>query len=199
MRTALILALAAIAALPACGTLGALNDAAAPLPTYELSPRAPDRTVRPRGTLLVEAVTAPASLATDRIVVRPGGGAVATLPDARWSDSAPAQMRALLVRSIAATDAFVLVSDGSAPVPPDRLLLTDLTAFEIVIRDGRPVARAAATFTLVREADRRVLARRGASAEHPATSTDPADAIAALDVVTQSLLGDAMTFVLQNR
>jgi cholesterol transport system auxiliary component len=196
LRLVLILILVA---LPGCGTLGALNNAAAPLPTYELSPRAPDATFRPRGVLLVEAVTAPASLATDRIIVRPGGGAVATLPGARWSDSAPAQMRALLVRSIAATEGFVLVSDGSAPVPPDLLLLTDLTAFEIVIRDGRPVARAAATFALVREADRRVIARRGAGAEFAARSTDPADAIAALDVVTQTLLGDAMNFVLQNR
>jgi cholesterol transport system auxiliary component len=196
MRAVLILMLAA---LPACGTLGALNDAAAPLPTYELSPRVPDRTVRPRGVLLVEAVTSPASLATDRIVVRPGGGAVATLPGARWSDSAPAQMRALLVRSLAATDGFVLVSDGSAPVPPDLLLLTDLTAFEIVIRDGAPVARGAATLTLVRDADRRVIARRAAAAEVAAGSTDPADAIAALDAVTQSLLSDAMTFVIENR
>jgi cholesterol transport system auxiliary component len=196
MRAVLILMLAA---LPACGTLGALNDAAAPLPTYELSPRVPDRTFRPRGVLLVEAVTSPASLATDRIVVRPGGGAVAALPGARWSDSAPAQMRALLVRSIAATDGFVLVSDGSAPVPPDLLLLTDLTAFEIVVRDGAPVARGAATLTLVRDADRRVIARRAAAAEVAAASTDPADAIAALDVVTRTLLGDAMTFVIENR
>jgi cholesterol transport system auxiliary component len=196
MRALLILMLAA---LPACGTLGALNDAAAPLPTYELSPRVPEATARPRGVLLVEAVTAPASLATDRIVVRPGGGAVATLPGARWSDSAPAQMRALLVRSLAATGGFVLVSDGSAPVPPDLLLLTDLTAFEIAIRDGAPVARGAATLTLVRDADRRVIARRSTAAEVPAGSTDPAAAIPALDAVTQSLLSDAMTFVIENR
>jgi len=195
MRALLILMLAA---LPACGTLGALDDAATPLPTYELSPRMPEATARARGVLLVEAVTSPASLATDRIVVRPGGGAVATLPGARWSDSAPAQMRALLVRSIAATGGFVLVSDGSAPVPPDLLLLTDLTAFEIAIRDGQPVARGAATFTLVREADRRVVARRSAGIEQPANSAEPGEAIAALDVVTQSLLGDAMDFVLQN-
>jgi len=196
MRAVLILALAA---LPACGTLGALNDAAAPLPTYELSPRAPEATARARGVLLVESVTSPASLATDRIVVRPGGGAVATLPGARWSDSAPAQMRALLVRSLAATGGFVLVSDGSAPVPPDLLLLTDLTAFEIAIRDGAPVARGAAMLTLVREADRRVVARRSTVAEVVAASTEAADAIAALDAVTQSLLGDATDFVLQNR
>jgi ABC-type uncharacterized transport system auxiliary subunit len=108
-------------------------------------------------------------------------------------------MRALLVRSLAATDGFVLVSDGSAPVPPDLLLLTDLTAFEIVVRDGAPVARGAATLTLVRDADRRVIARRAAAAEVAAASTDPADAIAALDAVTQSLLSDAMTFVIENR
>lgn len=197
MRAYLMLGLLAV--LTGCGSIGALNSATAPLPTYELSPRLPDATARPRGVLLVEAVTSPASLATDRIVVRPGGGAVATLPGARWSDSAPAQMRALLVRSIAATDGFVLVSDGSAPVPPDLLLLTDLTAFEIVIRDGAPVARGAATLTLVREADRRVIARRSTAAEVAAVSTAPADAIAALDAVTQALLGDAMTFVLGNR
>ncbi len=193
-----LLSLALIAFLPGCAAVGTLGSAATPQPTYELSPLIPDTPARgpSRGALIVETPTAPASLATDRLVIRPGGNAVALLPGARWTDSAPAQLQALLTRTLAATGRFTLVTAGGAPVRPDTLLLTDLTAFDIAVTDAGPVARVAATLTLVREADRRILATRRIATSAPAASTGGADAVAAFDAATAQFLSQAAAFVI---
>jgi cholesterol transport system auxiliary component len=193
-----ILVLALTAFLPGCAAVGTLGSAATPLPTYELSPVLPDASVRgpSRGALIVEAPTAPASIATDRLVIRPGGNAVAVLPGARWSDSAPAQIQSLLTRTLAASGRFTLVTAGGSPVRPDTLLLTDLTAFEIAVTEAGPIARVAATLTLVREADRRILATRRIATSATAASTGGADAVAAFDAATAQFLSQAATFVI---
>jgi cholesterol transport system auxiliary component len=192
-----VLSLALIALLPGCAALGTLGSAATPQPTYELSPLIPEAPARGpvRGALIVETPTAPASLATDRLVIRPGGNAVALLPGARWSDSAPAQLQALLTRTLAATGRFTLVTAGGGPVQPDLLLLTDLTSFDVAVTEAGPVARVAATLTLVREADRRIVATRRLATSAPAASTSGPDAVAAFDAATAQFLREAAAFV----
>jgi cholesterol transport system auxiliary component len=121
--------------LPGCTALSSLNDAALPRDTYELQPVsvATDRG-RSSRTLLVLEPTAPAAIATDRILIKQDPLSVTYLPDARWSDEVPQMVQSILIQSLAASGGLGFVGlQGAGPVP-DTVLLTRIDAFGVAQR-----------------------------------------------------------------
>ena len=118
--------------LPGCTALNALNQAALPRDTYELQPVAATAGgVRSSRTLLVLEPTAPAAIATDRILIKQDPLSVTYLPDARWSDEVPQMVQSVLIQSLAASGGLGFVGlQGAGPVP-DSVLLTRIDAFGV--------------------------------------------------------------------
>ena len=114
----------------------ALNTAAAPFDTYDLSPAAgiDDRDRAVRAKLLIARPEASAAIATDRIMVRSDGATITYLPDARWTDESPLVVQSLLIRSIAATGRIGYVGRSEGGPVPDAALLVRMDAFEVVRR-----------------------------------------------------------------
>ena len=146
-------------ALPGCTTIDALNEAASPRDTYALQPVdiAPQGARSSRSLLVVEP-TAPAAIATDRILIRNDPLSVTYLPDARWADTLPQMLETLLVQSLASSGRIGFVGpQGSGPVP-DTVLLTRIDAFGVDRQaDDRFQVQIACELTLLRDRDQRVL------------------------------------------
>ncbi|WP_241523972.1 ABC-type transport auxiliary lipoprotein family protein [Oceaniglobus indicus] len=153
--------LGAIATLGGCSALSSLNKAATPLDTYDLVPVPGSTTGRRSGrTILVARPTAPAAIATDRIVVKPDALAITYLPDARWADELPAVMQSLLVRSIAGTGRVGYVGPGEGGPVPDVALLSRIDAFQVEVAQPGFSVVVDLSVTLVRDRDQSVIATR---------------------------------------
>lgn len=197
-RAAMLGAVASLgASLGGCGALSSLNEAATPIDTYDLTPPL-DRIAR-RGstgrTLLVARPTAPAGIATDRIMVKPGAAAITYLPDARWADELPAVMQSLLVRSVAATGRMGYVGPSEGGPVPDLALLTRIDRFEVEVVGEVATASVDMSLSVLRDSDQRVLRTRSFSGDVVAASDGPIDVVAAFQAILDSLLPDMARWV----
>ncbi len=189
--------LGAVASLGGCSALSSLNEAATPIDTYDLTPPL-DRMSRGASTgrtLLVARPTAPAGIATDRIMVKPGAAAITYLPDARWPDDLPAVMQSLLVRAIAATGRMGYVGPSEGGPVPDLALLARIDRFEVEIAGGIATAQVVVSLSLLRDSDQRVLKTRLFDGEAIAASDGPADVVAAFQVIMDRLLPEMAGWV----
>lgn len=185
------------AALPGCTAISRLNDAAMPLDTYELQPLnlAPG-TRRTSRTLLVLEPAAPATIATDRMLIKPDPLSVTYLPGVRWSDGVPPMVQSILIRSLAASGGFGFVgAQGSGPVP-DFVLLTRIDAFGVnVLPDRTFEAQLAWELTVLRDRDQRVLGSRIFAEKRPIASDQAADISVAFQQLMNLILPDAVAWV----
>jgi len=181
--------LGGMAALGGCGALGALNTAATPLPIYDLSARsgasAGRRTDR---TLVVARPEAPATLDTDRIMVRPDAVSVAYIPAARWGDDLPEVVQSLLVRSLSGTGRIGYVGRAEGGPVPDRALLTRIDAFEVVDAGESLTARVAMSLTLIADRSQRVIASREFAGQALAGDETPRAVVQAFQAVLDAEL-----------
>ncbi|TDL81265.1 hypothetical protein E2L08_06220 [Palleronia sediminis] len=176
-RTAL---LGAVAALAGCSAVSSLNNAATPLDTFDPIP-VPGSRSGPRSsrTILVARPLAPASIESDRIVIKPDPLSIAYLPESRWPDELPAVMQSLLVRSIAGTGRVGYVGPGEGGPVPDIAVLTRIDAFQVeTVGQGFEVA-VSVNVTLLRDRDQSVIAsrafdQRAAAADDVARAVVPA-------------------------
>ncbi|CUH34947.1 ABC-type uncharacterized transport system, auxiliary component [Jannaschia seosinensis] len=187
-RRALLLGL--IATTSGCATLSALDDAARVLPTFELAPPAGRTGARQAVALVVPPPAAPASVSTDRILVKPDPLSVTYLPEARWSQEAPLLLQSLVVRSIAGTDRIAHVGTPESGPVPDYALLVRIDAFQAEPVPDRPniPVRVALGATLVRDSDQRIVATEGFARTALAASDRPAAIVAAFQEAVASLL-----------
>ncbi len=173
--------LGAASLLGGCGAVSALNSAARPMDTFDLLPvPATDRGAARRGAVLVVAMPdAPASLATDRILVKPDRAAITYLPDARWSDDLPSVIQSLLIRSISGAGRLGYVGRTEGGPVPDTALLVRLDTFGVDVQpDGAFDVSVDMSLTLLRDRDQRVIASRSFAAVAPAAD-DSADTVVA--------------------
>ncbi len=184
--------------LPGCTALNALNQAALPRDTYELQPVAVTAGgARSSRTLLVLEPTAPAAIATDRILIKQDPLSVTYLPDARWSDEVPQMVQSVLIQSLAASGGLGFVGlQGAGPVP-DTVLLTRIDAFGVEQQpDGAFQVRVSCDLTVLRDRDQRVLGTRRFAASMP-VANDQADMIArAFQRLLDGLLPEAVAWIL---
>ncbi len=181
--------LGAAATLGGCSALSSLNSAATPIDTYDLTPPPVAAIGGGSGrTLLVARPDAPAGIATDRIMVKPGLAAITYLPDARWADELPAVMQSLLVRSIAGTGRMGYVGPSEGGPVPDLALLTRIDNFEVEVAGGPVIARVDISLTLLRDRDQSVIRTRAFRNKATAASDQPADVVAAFQAILDALL-----------
>lgn len=194
----LCLVLAALALIPGCGALSSLTEASADLNAYTLSPLA--AAGPPAGGsrhLIVEMPTSGGALATDRILIKPLPYQAQYLSDGRWTEPAPALVQTLLVASFQTVGGFRLVGRGAVGLMPDYTLMTELQAFEAEPAGPAQeplIVRVAANMTLIREADRQIVAvRRFDATAQVATDATP-DLIAGFDRAVRDLLAEAVVW-----
>lgn len=184
-------------ALPGCTALGVLNDAATPRDTYALQPVSmAGQTRRSSRTLLVLEPSAPAAIATDRILIKQDPLSVTYLPDARWADTVPKMFQTVLIQSIASSGQIGFVgAQGAGPVP-DAVLLTRIDAFGVDRQaDGSFVARVSFELTVLRDRDQRVLGTQR-FATTLAVADDRADTITrSFQQALEALLPQALPWV----
>lgn len=165
-------------ALPGCTAIASLNNAATPLDTYALQPASGTaQRSRSSRSLLVLEPTAPAAIATDRLLIKPQPLSVTYLPGARWADTVPQMMQSVLIRSLADSGGLGFVGvQGAGPVP-DTVLLTRIDAFEVnVLANGTYEVSVSLDLTVLRDRDQRVLGTRRVAQSRPIGS-DRADII----------------------
>lgn len=193
---AVLLALAAGAS--GCATVSSLNSSARALDTYALSPLPAGAAAGRGGSRLVFVAepTAPAAVATDRIVMKPNPLQVTLIGDGRWVEAAPAHVRNLVARSLANTGRYAFVTTGTIGPLPDFTLMIDIDAFEARLLPKGSVAPAEVvvtmTLSVVRDADGRLVASRRFSRTAPAGDTDAFAVVAAFEAANGSLLREAV-------
>ena len=194
---ALLVLLALGSGISGCATVSSLNASARPLPTYELNPLPAVAGSRTGGRMVFVAdATAPASVSSDRIVLKPNALAVTLVRDGRWVESAPAHVRNVLARSLANTGRYAFVTTGTIGPLPDFTLMTDIDAFEaeLLPRDGGAPARVVVSMTLsvVRDADGRLVASRRFSRTAEAVDTDALAIVSAFEAANAAVLREAV-------
>lgn len=192
--------LLSLAALPSCATIGALNDAATPRDTFALQPL--DLTGggrRTPQTLLVVEPSAPAALATDRILIKPNALSVTYLPAARWADTLPLMMSSVLIQTLSGTGRIGFVgAQGEGPIP-DVVLLTRIDRFGVDVGvDGTLTARIALHMTVLRDQDQRILATRRFSAQQSPVSDQPDVVVRSFQTALDSILPEISNWVIAN-
>lgn len=179
-----------LAATAGCSALSSLESSSRPLDTYELSalPAGTVAAARSRRTLEVAVPMATGALTSDRIVIKPTPLRIEALPDARWVNEATEHVQLLLVRSLAGTGRFGLVTSAGSGPRPDYVLMTDLQAFQAeVTPDGARVV-IGMTLTLLSDVDGRVISSRSFFNSVPVPDTTTAVVVAAFDqAMTQQL------------
>ena len=191
----LLPAVLALTLLAGCGALSAVSDASAKLDAYTLSAVRYDAAPAPGARhLVVELPSAAGAVATDRILVKPLPYQAQYLPDGRWSEPAPALIQTLLVASFQNAGGFRLVGRTGAGLMPDYTLMTDVQAFqaEPAGAGGALVVKVALTLTLIREADRRIVASRRIVATEGASSTTTVSVVDGFDRALRAVLAEAV-------
>lgn len=190
--------LAVALATTGCATVSSLNSSARALDTYELNPLPAAATAGRSGAriLFVAEPTAPASVASDRIVMKPNALQVTLIGDGRWVEPAPAHVRNLVARSLANTGRYALVTTANVGPLPDFTLMTDIDAFEAELQPQGSAAPArvvvSLTLSVVRDADGRLVASRRFSRTAEAPDTDALAIVSAFEAATGAVLREGV-------
>jgi cholesterol transport system auxiliary component len=194
--------LAAAAFLSGCSALSALNSAATPMESYDLQAPA-DAPVARRSLarqLVVEVPSAPGSLMSDRIMIRPRPLQAQYLTDGQWASEAPTMIQTLIVRTLEDSNGFRYVGRRPLGSYGDFVLiseLTDLQAEAAPEGDGATI-RVRLTARLVRESDASVLSTRTFNATFPVGTTKTIDLVEGFNSATQLMLKDLSGWILSS-
>jgi cholesterol transport system auxiliary component len=197
LRAAALLLAVALGA-TGCATVSSLNSSARSLDTYELNPLPASGPAGRSGSRLVFVAepTASAAIGSDRIVMKPNALRVTLIGDGRWVEPAPAHVRTLVARSLAATGRYALVTTASIGPLPDFTLMTDLDAFEAELLPSGSAAPArvvvSLTLSVIRDADARLVASRSFRATANASDTGAPAIVAAFQAATTAVLREAV-------
>lgn len=188
---------ATLSALAGCSALTGLQTASKPLDTFELTPL-PAGTVtaaRSGRHLEVALPTATGALSSERIVIKPTANEVQSLPGSRWVNETTELVQLLLVRSLANSGRFALVtSAGTGPVP-DYVLLTDLQAFQAEVGAETVSVVIRSTMTLLRSVDGAVVASRSFANEMEVPDTSAENVVAAFDAAMTQQMTDVVRWL----
>lgn len=191
--------LGATASLAGCGTIAALDKAASPLDTYDLTPVAGSAQGRKtRRTLLIARPDAAAAIASDRIMVKPDAASITYLPDARWTDELPLVVQSLLVRSVSDTGRIGYVGRSDGGPVPDTALLVRIDSFQMAARADKTFdATVDMTLTLLDDKDQGVIGTHRFSQSATIADDRPAAVVGAFQEILNSLLPETADWILQ--
>jgi cholesterol transport system auxiliary component len=133
--------------------------------------------------LVIDEPGSAAPLAGNRIALTPGKGAWGVMRGARWDDSAPRVVQALLLRGFEDSQRIVGVGRSGASVRGDYLLLTELRGFHVE-RGATDTARVSIGAKLVHFTSNQVVAAQVFDASAPIAGGGIAAVVAAFQVAS---------------
>ncbi len=183
-----------------CSALSSIQSASKPLDTFELSPLPAGSvaTTRGRRSLEVALPTATGALTSDRIVIKPTTLQLEALPDARWVNEATEHVQLLLVRSLAGSGRFAIVSSAGSGPSPDYVLLTDLQAFQAEVAADQITVVIRTTMTLLRNTDGSVVTSRNFANSTTVSDTSTELVVTAFDQTMTQQLKDVVSWLVRN-
>lgn len=185
--------------LSAAGTASLLTGCITGRPpvTYDLTGTASQPAARRISrTVLISEPEAIQTYDTDRIVAREAGGVLSYLPAAQWSDRLPRLIQTRMVQAF--QDAGVSnIGRTTDPLNPDRVLASDIRAFEVDIPAGR-MAVVSLNVRLVDDWDRRIVSSSAFTASVPIAGTSAADAVPALDAALGQVIEQVISWTVRH-
>jgi len=190
------LVFAAVLAVGACSSLTGKKE---PFTVY--APRYTAPSDGAKGTpvqwqLSIDTPVASDALDTPRMLVMPSPGAIETYKGARWSDTAPLLLRALMVQAFQQSGRISGVGASTSGLHGDYLLAVDLYDFETQYRDGSPHAVIRFNAKLTDSSTNRIAAARTFEADAPVGGAQAAAAAAAFDEALAQLLPSVVDWAL---
>ena len=143
-----------------------------------------ERLPKGRGHLIVELPSAAGALATDRILIKPLPCQAQDLPDGRWTEPAPDLLQTLIVAAFQNLGGFRLVGRTANGLKPDYTLMTEIQDFQAEpAGQDQPghLVRINIMATLIREADRSIVASRRFSANDAVRSDETRSMVEGFD------------------
>ena len=195
--TALFLALTL--ALPGCAALRAL-EGEPKRDVFELRPLADQSRQCGRrhvAELVIEEPKTRGTLATERIMIRPNALQTQYLPDAQWGDPVPVTLQTLLVRSLAAYDAFSHVGRAPLGTAGDLAMISEISDFNAEVAGKGATVRLSVDAQLIREMDASVVARGSFTTTANAATTRTEDLIPAFDAASRELVVQMVDWTLR--
>jgi cholesterol transport system auxiliary component len=191
-----LLPLAAALVLGACSSLTGKKE---PFTVY--APRYSAPTDAAKGApvpwqLSIDTPVASDALDTPRMLVMPSPGALETYKGARWSDTAPMLLRALMVQAFQQSGRISGVGASTSGLHGDYLLATDLYDFETQYRDGSPHAVIRLNAKLTDSSTNRIVAARAFEADAPVAGSQPAAAATSFEQSLAQLLPSIVDWAL---
>jgi len=190
--------LAPLLALPIAACSSLLNVQRTPFTIYSprLAPAAqPASGARVGWQLSIATPLASDALDTARIVVMSSPGVIEVYPGARWSDSAPALLRNLLVQGFEQSGRIDGVGSDASGLRADYSLSIQLHDFQLEVAGGaRAVIHLQAR--LLDYTTNRVLAARAFEARAPAAGSDAAAAFGAFEAALGELVPQLVDWTL---
>lgn len=186
---AIVLALS----LGGCAALGLGSKEA--VPAFDLSaPPAVTRAGAIRGQLVIPEPTALSVLDTERVVVRPEDGQVATLGGAQWSDRLPKLLQARVLQAFENSGRLRAVGRPGEGITGDYQLLIDVRDFQLTVKPS-PAGDVEIAVKILNESSGRIVAARVFRASSPAAGTDGPQAVAAIDAAFQDVTAQLVAWV----
>lgn len=190
---------ALLLALPLAACSSLFNVQRTPFTIYSprLVPAEPAQAVsRVDWQLAVETPLASDALDTVRIVVMPTPGVIEVYPGARWSDSAPALLRNLVVQGFENSGRIAGVGSAASGLRADFALAIALHDFQLEVAGGtRAVIRLQAR--LLDYTTNRVLATQAFDVDAPAGGSDAAAAFSAFETALNRLVPQLVEWTLR--
>jgi cholesterol transport system auxiliary component len=190
-------ALLLVLPLAACSSL--LNVQRTPFTIYSpklAAPAAAASAPRVDWQLAVETPLASDALDTARIVVMPSPGVIEVYPGARWSDSAPALLRNLIVQGFEDSQRIVGVGSAASGLRADYALAIEVRDFQLEMEGGKHAA-IRLQLRLLDYTTNRVLAARAFDAQAPAATTDAAAAFGAFQDALNRIVPELVEWTLR--
>jgi cholesterol transport system auxiliary component len=190
-------ALLLVLPIAACSSL--LNVQRTPFTIYSPKLSAPAGTAsapRVEWQLAVETPLASDALDTARIVVMPSPGVIEVYPGARWSDSAPALLRNLIVQGFEDSHRIVGVGSAASGLRADYALAIEVRDFQLEMNGGTHAA-IRLQVRLLDYTSNRVLSAQAFEAEAPAATAEAAAAFGAFQDALDRIVPELVDWTLR--
>lgn len=177
-----------------CGPIIDLPGGGEPAPLYELRALDGAATVGASGiewTIFIEEPSAPNSLRSDRLAVRPGNARIEYIADARWSDQLPRMIGRYVVESLENAGVRNVIGQEHIELRGDYRLKLDIRDFSATASAGGRIQQVEVRLSvlMVRAAPAEIIARQ----QFTATVDVNGDSVAAIVEAFNSAIDDTMS------
>lgn len=189
----------AMSMLAGCAGLNTLTSAATPTDLYTLTPKSTFDPSLPRlkHQIVVQEPTATAAVSNDRIAVQPSPLQVEYLRGARWVDTAPIIIQALLIESYENSNKVDAVGRSAVSLRADYLIVSDVREFQArvpaqTLEDNRLQVQVRLNVKVINADLDRIIASRSFEEIVDAQSDAAGDIAAAFDESLGDVMRDAV-------